>query len=321
MSLSETGGTVQIPHGAADVDTRAGYVTLMGPPNVGKSTLLNALVGEDLSIVTPKAQTTWQRVTGIDTRDGVQMIFLDTPGLLDAGDLLQRSMLAAALEAVREADVVLLVLDPTREPEPAGKERIRRSLSGSRAPLIAAVNKIDVADEAPVKAWEEWARDELGARVHRISALHGTGLAALRDDLRRALPPGPFLYPEEDIASEPVRFFVAEMVRETIFERFRQEIPYSVWCRVEEFREAQDPIYIHVNVFVERDSQKQILIGKGGRAIGDVGRQAREKIESFLGARVYLDLWVKTLPKWRRRRDELRRLGFSVPDDEQTASA
>ncbi|HSR42912.1 MAG TPA: GTPase Era [Longimicrobiales bacterium] len=315
MTVSDLRHTPHPPPGAAGVETRAGYVTLAGRPNAGKSTLLNALVGEKLSIVTSKAQTTWRRVTGIHTEDGVQMIFLDSPGLLDARDLLQRSMLAAALEAVREADVLLLVLDATRAPEPAEQEGIREALAACPAPVIAAVNKIDAAEKADVEGWEGWARSELGARAHRISALRETGLDALRADLRAALPRGPFLYPEDEIASDPVRFFVAEMVRETVFEQFREEIPYSVWCRVEEFREAQDPIYIHVDIFVERDSQKQILIGKGGRAIRELGTAAREKIEPFLDAPVYLDLWVKTLPRWRRRRRELRRLGFSVPDD------
>ncbi len=316
MTVSDLRHTAHPPPGAADVETRAGYVTLAGRPNVGKSTLLNALVGQKLSIVTPKAQTTWQRVTGIHTEAGVQMIFLDSPGLLDARDLLQRSMLAAALEAVREADALLLVLDGTRTPEPRDQQRIRKALAGGRAPVIAAINKIDAADAADADAWERWAQAELDARTHRVSALRKTGLEPLRDDLRTRLPPGPFLYPEDELASDPVRFFVAELVRETVFEQFRQEIPYSVWCRVEEFREAQDPIYIHVDIFVERDSQKQILIGKGGRAIRELGTAAREKIEPFIDATVYLDLWVKTLPRWRRKRRELRRLGFSVPDDE-----
>ena len=303
--------------GDAGPATRAGYVTLVGRPNAGKSTLLNALVGEKLSIVTSKAQTTWERVTGIATDDGVQMIFLDTPGLLDVRDLLQRAMLGAALEAVREADVLLLVLDATREASPEERAAVERAVEDASAPIVAAVNKVDGAADAKIGAWESWARESLDARTHRISALHGTGLDALRDDLRELLPESPFLYPEDHLASAPLRFFVAELIRETVFEHFRQEIPYSVFCRVEEYREDQDPVYIGATVFVERKSQKGILVGKGGRAVRELGREAREKIEALVGERVYLDLWVKVLSGWRRKRQHLRDLGFRVPDDEE----
>lgn len=316
---SSSDPAVHDPSGAAaPVSTRAGYVTLLGRPNAGKSTLLNALVGEKLSIVTAKAQTTWRRVTGIATRDDVQMIFLDTPGLLDASDLLQRSMLGSALEALREADVLLLVVDATVPPGSRGDDEILvRVLEEVTAPLVIAANKVDVADEAAVEAWDRWIRDRSKpAGVHAVSARHGTGVPELEEDLRGLLPAGPFLYPEDQIASDPVRFFVAEMIRETVFERYRQEIPYSVFCQVEEYRESQDPTYIAVTIYVERDSQKGILVGKGGRAIRGLGRAAREKIEEFLHEPVYLDLWVKVLEGWRGRRDQLRRLGFQVPDDD-----
>ncbi|MBW3533722.1 MAG: GTPase Era [Gemmatimonadetes bacterium] len=296
------------------VTTRAGYVALVGRPNAGKSTLLNAFVGQKLSIVTERAQTTWQRVTGIVTTEDAQMIFLDTPGLLEVRDLLQRSMMGAALLALSEADVVLLVIDATR---PLGEDEaslVRDALAGSDAPLFVALNKTDVADDEAVEAAHRWA-GELGGRVFAVSALTGRNVDALREAVEAALPPGPFLYPPDDIASEPVRFFVAELVRETVIERFHQEIPWSVVCRVEEFRENQEPVYIGVVLFVERESQKGILVGAGGSAIKAVGQAAREKIEHFIGQRVYLDLWVKTLPGWRRKRGHLSRLGYSVPDD------
>lgn len=309
---------VEEPSGTAvSVSTRAGYVTLVGRPNAGKSTLLNALVGEKLSIVTPRAQTTWRRVTGIASRDGVQMIFLDTPGLLEVRDLLQRSMLGAAHEAVREADVVLLLLDPTVAPDRHGEEALASVLDEVRAPVVAAVNKVDAVDEGAVERWETWVQDRLEPeRVRRVSALRGTGIEGLESDLRALLPRSPYLYPAEQIASDPVRFFVAELVRETVFEQFRQEIPYSSFCRIEEYRESQDPLYIAATIFVERDSQKGILVGKGGHAIRTLGESAREKIQAFVNERVYLDLWVKVLPDWRRKRDQLRRFGFHVPDDD-----
>ena len=314
------------PHGAppgeAPVDgpTRAGYVTLLGRPNAGKSTLLNALVGERLSIVTPRAQTTWQRVTGIHTDDGVQMIFLDTPGLLDVRDLLQRSMLSEALVAVEEADVLLVVLDASRELDERTRRAVLDALEHSDAPVVAAVNKIDEAPAERVEAFARWADETLDAVVHRISALRGDGVEPLADGLRRALPASPFLYPPDDIASQPVRFFVAEMVRETVFEQFREEVPYATFAVVEEFRESQDPVYIGITVFVERGSQKGILVGKGGSAIRELGREARRKIEHFIGRSVYLDLWVKVLPGWRRKRAHLSRLGFHLPEDDDDAS-
>lgn len=315
-AMSET----EVPGAGATVETRAGYVTLAGRPNAGKSTLLNALVGSRLSIVTPRAQTTWQRVTGLHTEDGVQMIFLDTPGLLEVRDLLQRSMLSEALTAVQEADVLLLVVDATRELDDRTARILRDTLSGLDAPLFAAVNKIDEVRTPRVQSLSGWVRDELGAAPYPVSALHGQGVGELRSALRGALPKSPFLYPPDDIASQPVRFFVAEMVRETVFEQYRQEVPYSTFCRVEAFREHEDPVYIGVTIFVERESQKGIVVGKGGRAIRELGKAARSKIEHFLDRRVYLDLWVKALTGWRRKRSHLSRLGFHVPEDDDDAS-
>ena len=303
---------------AARRPRRAGYVALVGRPNAGKSTLLNALIGEHLSIVTPKAQTTWQRVTGILTVGDDQLVFLDTPGLLDARDLLQRVMLAAALEALAEADVVLLVVDGAEPPTERDAIRILSALERARAPVRVALNKVDVAPPGAVAAWTAWVRDRLGAPSWQISARDGRGTEALLEALRAELPESPFLYPEDEIASDPVRFFVAELVRETVFEQFHQEIPYSVFCEVEELRESQDPIYIAVNLYVERKSQKGILIGKSGAAVRALGSAARTKIEHFLGRNVYLDLWVKPLAAWRRNRAHLGRLGFRLPADEQT---
>lgn len=297
---------------AAAGATHAGYVALVGQPNAGKSTLLNAFVGEKLSIVTPKAQTTWQRVTGIVTTGSAQMIFLDTPGLLEPKDLLQRSMLEQALDALREADLVLVVVDATQPLEPGPVEA---AVAKTQAPRLAAVNKIDAASGEAVRAHMRWAEDALRARPFAVSALAGKGVPELAEAIAAALPEAPFLYPPDEIASEPVRFFVAELVRETVFERYRQEIPYSVFCRVEEFREEQEPVYIEVGVFVERESQKGIVVGKGGAGIRELGRASRAKIEHFLGRPVYLELWVKTLPGWRRKRGDLARLGFRVPDE------
>lgn len=296
-------------------DTRAGIVALVGRPNAGKSTLLNALVGERLSIVTSKAQTTWRRVTGIRSAGATQMIFLDTPGLLEVRDLLQRSMLEEARDALRDADAVLLVLDATHPVEEARRAFESEVVPLLRAPLVVAINKCDVASPDAIREAAAWAESTPGARVFRISAARGDGLDALVASLEALLPVSPFLYDPDDLATQPMRFFVAELVRETVFEQFEQEIPYSVFCTVEEFEEAKDPLYIRVRLLVERTSQKAILIGEGGRAIRELGIAARAKIEDLVGRRIYLDLWVKTLPGWRRRRGHLERLGFHVPAD------
>ena len=299
--------------GADAAATRAGYVVLAGLPNAGKSTLLNALVGEHLSIVTPRPQTTWERVAGIRTEAGVQMVFLDTPGIVSSSRLFHRSMLAEAETALREADVTVGVVDGASPGPPARREALRDFLARSRRPVALAVNKSDRVRFDPGPA-RRLAR-ALDAPAFAVSALRSLGLDPLIEFLRASLPRSPFLYPEDDIAAAPTRYFVREFVREAVFEKFRQEIPYSVAVRVEEFREGEDPVYIAVGLYVERKSQKGMLIGKGGAGIGAVGARARSRIEHFLGRAVYLDLWVKVWPGWRRKKEGLMAFGYRAPDD------
>lgn len=294
--------------------TYCGYVALLGAPNAGKSTLLNALVGEPLSIVTPKAQTTWRRITGIRTTDRHQAIFLDTPGIVVPGDLLHRSFLASAGEAAVEADLLVLVADPTRPLDQDGRSRILEVASGSRAPRIGVINKVDVASVVSVAEEREWLKSVTDAGVLEVSAEEKKGIEELLSAINAVLPSAPFLYPEDEIGADPVRFFVAEMVRGAIFELFREEVPYSSYCEVEEFREGGKRTYIHVVIYVERSSQKGILVGDGGRAIRDLGTRARRRIEAFLGDPVYLELWVKVLPGWRKKKEHLRRFGLNPPD-------
>ena len=293
--------------------TRAGYVALVGLPNAGKSTLLNALAGARLSIVTNKAQTTWQRVTAVRTEGAVQMVLLDTPGVLDSPRLFHRSMVAEARGALLEADVVLAVVDGATGAPAVETRAFADFLAEARCPVAVAANKADHPrfDPRPARRLAERA----GARAHPVSARKGTGLEALIGTLETHLPESPFLYPEDQIAAAPIRFFVAEYIRETAFDHFQQEIPYSVAVEVNEFRESEDPVYIAATVFVERKSQKGIVVGKGGAAIRSLGGAARRKIEYFLGARVYLDLWVKVWNDWRRKREGLMRFGYTVPDD------
>ena len=294
--------------------TRAGHVALVGRPNVGKSTLLNALVGEKLSIVTPKAQTTRDAVTGILTTPTAQLIFVDTPGLLEPRYALQRSMQTAALRALDDADVVLLLLDATRPAEVPTGEALEH-LRARQDRLIVAINKVDAAGSDGVKELAAWSRRTLSADASFLAAQNGEGVEPLRERIVEALPENPFFYPEDDLAVQPVRFFVEELVRETIFEEYEQEVPYSTVVRVEEFREDSDPLYVRATIYVERDSQKAILIGQGGSAIKKLGAHARAKVEAFLGTHVYLDLWVKALPGWRRKVSALKYLGYPVPPD------
>jgi GTPase len=289
-------------------------VAIVGLPNVGKSSLLNQFLGSKLSIVTPAAQTTRERVVGIDTGGGAQIVFLDTPGLVEPSYLLHHAMLDIIGLAIADADVVVLLVDGARPPPELAAETLDalRKL-GDR--LLVVVNKADVAQEPQLQAAQQWASAAFGATAHLVSAETGFGVGELRQMIAERLPVSPFLYPDDEISSQPVRFFVSELIRETIFERYQEEVPYSTAVRVEEFREEADPLYIRATVFVERPSQKGILIGRRGTAIRDLGAAARVKIEAFLERHVYLDLWIKVLPKWRKDPQELRRFGFPVPLD------
>jgi len=232
-------------------------------------------------------------------------------------DLAHVQMQAIGRDGVlHEADVVLLVIDGSRPPTARDTTRLELTLSETNAPVHIALNKTDRAAPDSLAAWQEWIEAGNHGVLHPVSAQDGEGTDALLQALHEALPEGPFLYPEDDIATDPVRFFAAELVRETVFEQYGEEIPYSVFCQVEEFREEQDPVYIQVNVYVERASQKRILIGSKGHAIRALGQASREKIEHFVGRRVYLDLWVKPLKSWRKNRAHLGALGFQVPEED-----
>jgi len=289
--------------------TRAGIVTVVGKPNAGKSTLLNRIIGEKLAIVSEKPQSTRDRIVGIRTTDDAQMVVLDTPGLLNPRYELHRAMRSTALRALGDADVVVYLADAT-ERIPVPLVEAADLASPPRAPVVKVLNKVDA-----IRTVE---RDELRAALpdaRFVSALTGEGVEELLAELAAALPEGPFLYPEDEISTAPVRFFVAELVRETALEQLDEELPYSLACEVEEFREGQTPLYIRTVLYVERESQKRILIGAGGQRIREIGRIARGKVEKFVGSSVYLDLWVKVLPNWRKSDRALRRFGYRLHDD------
>ena len=289
--------------------TRAGIVTVVGRPNAGKSTLLNKLVGEKLAITSPKPQSTRKRIVGILSRDDAQLVIHDTPGLLHPRYALHRAMRSEALAALDDADVIAYLVDGSRGPvEPL--HEVARLDTQPRAPIVTVVNKADLLTAD--------ARDAL-TRANPdavfVSATTGEGMQALEVRLIALLPESPFLYDSEDVSTQHLRFFVEELVRETALEQLEDEVPYSIACEVEEFREDRDPMYIRVVVFVERESQKHIVIGRDGERIRVIGTEARRKIENLVGARVYLDLWVKVLDNWRRNERSLKRFGFVIPEE------
>jgi len=280
--------------------TRAGIVAVVGVPNVGKSTLLNRVIGQKLSITSPKPQSTRASVFGIRTEGDTQIVFVDTPGLLEPAYELQRVMRAAAIHALKDADVIVYLVDAT-EGEPAELP------VATKAPRMLVFNKIDLLDKTKL--------DELKQRypdAFFVSAADGRGVDHLLGEIEKRLPESPFLYPEDEISTQSMRFFVSELIRETALEQLHNEVPYSVAAEVEEFREERRPVYIRATIFVERESQKGILSGHKGARIREIGKSAREKIERLVGADVFLDLHVKVLPNWRRNADSLRRFGFTV---------
>lgn len=285
---------------------RSGFVTVAGKPNAGKSTLLNRIVGQKLSITSPKPQSTRSRVVGIRTDGDVQMVVFDTPGLLHPRYALQETMRAAALHALADADVVVYLVDASDgEPEPfvtaAGLT------TPPRARVLTVLNK---ADELSASRLAELEGTVPGALA--VSARRGDGIDELLRQIAEHLPEHAFYFPEDELSTQPTRFFAAELIRETALEQLDDEVPYSVACEIDEFRESRSPVYIRAVVYVERESQKRILIGARGARIREIGRVARQKIEELVGSAVYLDLWVKVLPNWRRDAGALRRFGFTA---------
>jgi GTP-binding protein Era len=279
--------------------TRCGTVVLAGRPNVGKSTLLNALIGEHLAMVSPKPQSTRLPVVGLLTRDDTQFIFTDSPGLLEPEYALHEAMRATALRALHDAEVIAYLhpLAACPAPDFASMARLEKP---PRAPIVTVYTKADLVP--PTARPPE--------RLTAVSAVTREGLDQLLATLRAALPESPFHYDPAEMATQPARFFAAEFVREAAFELLHEELPYSVAVEIDEFREGASPVYIRAVVYVERDSQKGIVIGAAGRTIKALGQAARAKIEALLGEPVFLELRVQVLPKWRRHEPSLKRLGY-----------
>lgn len=288
---------------------KAGYVNIIGHPNVGKSTLLNALLGEKLVIVNPKAQTTRHRILGILNGENHQLILSDTPGILDPQYPLQKSMMRAVDEALNDADILIVLVELGEKPENA--EAVVKRAERFSGPLFVLLNKMDVGTDAQlVTAMEAWEHVFPKAKVVPISALHGFNVDALRERLIELLPEHPPYFPKDDMSDRDLRFFTSEMIREKVLGLYKQEIPYSTQVVVNSYVEEPDIVKIQADVIVMRESQKGIIIGKGGGALRQLGTEARKAIEKFCGSKVFLDLKVKVDPDWRDDKDKLKSYGY-----------
>jgi GTP-binding protein Era len=303
-------------------DHRSGFVAVVGKPNVGKSTLMNAYLGQKIAIVSPKPQTTRNRLLGILTMErergdlaDAQIIFVDTPGIHHPMHKLGEYMLETAIRAIPDADVVLLMVDVSRPPGDEDRQLADILREQCRVPMLLVLNKADLPQPEQVPAHVE-AYQALGEFDDQIlvSALRRDNLDQLLEATIERLPFGPRYYPEEQITDQQLRFMAAELIREQAMRHLRQELPYSVAVVVDQFKERNETLtYVSANIFVERDTQKAIFLGQGGRMIKRIGRDARHEIQDLLGTRVYLELWVKVRKKWRKNEKELQRLGYATP--------
>ena len=293
---------------------RCGFIALVGAPNVGKSTLLNGLVGAKVAIVTPKPQTTRRHIIGICLSGASQLVFVDTPGIIEPKRRLEKAMVAAAWSSTRDADIVVLIMDAKRGICEDSKRAIE-GLRPARARALVAINKIDLVKRASLLALAA----ELDAQgpfeeIFMISALTGEGVAELRQHLAARLPEGPWLYPEDQLTDLPERLLAAEITREKVFLRLHQELPYAATVETESWDEHADgSVRIGQVIYVRRKSQKPIVLGQGGRTIKAIGSEAREELEALLGRRVHLFIFVKVRADWPEDPERYREMGLEFP--------
>jgi len=287
----------------------SGFVNIIGKPNVGKSTLMNAMVGEKLSIITSRAQTTRHRIQGILNAPDYQVIFSDTPGILDPSYKLQESMLKAARSALVDADVLIYLTEIGEHPDP--EDPFIRKVAKARVPVLVVINKIDLSDQEHVKSYmDEWDEILPGAEKIPISALKKFNVDSVFSRILHHLPESPPFYPKDALTDKSERFFVGEMIREKILLHYKQEIPYAVEVEVESFKEDKKLIKISALIYVERESQKGILIGNEGKALKKVGRESRLDMEAFFQKKVFLELRVKVKKDWRSNERFIKDFGY-----------
>ena len=288
---------------------KSGFVNIIGNPNVGKSTIMNELVGEKISIITEKSQTTRHRILGIVSGDNFQIVYSDTPGIIKPKYKLQEKMMEFVTTSFEDADIFLYVTDVIENPK-KNIEYIEK-LSKVNVPVVCLINKIDLADQQKVEELQEFWKENLpNAEIYAISALEKFNIEGLFDRIIELLPEGPAWFPKDQLTDKTERFIVSEIVREKIFKNYQKEIPYSCEVVVEEFKEEETIIRIKVNIIVERQSQKGIIIGHKGASIKKVGTQARIDIESFFEKKVFIEFFVKVKKDWRDNDKSLRDFGY-----------
>ena len=287
---------------------KSGFVNIFGKPNAGKSTLLNALMGEKLAIVSPKVQTTRHRIKGILTDDKYQIIFSDTPGIIEPKYKLHEKMMQAVKGSLEDADVALLIADI--KDDLAETDEIFTSLS-LKVPAIVVLNKSDIANKEMIaKAKDFFSTKTYCKKVVIVSALKKAGLKELLDEILSFLPEGEPFYQDDNLSDLPMKFFVSEIIREKIFYLYQDEIPYHATVLVQEFKEKATLTKIAADIILQRETQKGIVLGEGGKMIKELGTQARKEIEEFIGRKVFLELFVKVRPKWRDNEIQLREYGY-----------
>lgn len=288
---------------------KSGFVNIVGSPNVGKSTLMNRLVGEKLSIVTSKAQTTRHRILGIVNTEDTQIVFSDTPGVVNSAYKLHDSMMGYVNASISDADVLLFITD-IKETEMNHKETLER-IQKLEVPVLCLINKMDLSDQDKVKEKLDYWQSRLpNANVFPISALHGFNIDGVWEQILANIPESPPYFDKEAISDRPMRFFISEMIREKIFIHCKKEIPYSTQVEIEEYIEEENIVRIRALIIVERDSQKGIIIGKGGEMLKRVGRESRIEMESFIDKKVFLETFVKVDKDWRGSEQKLKKYGY-----------
>ncbi len=299
--------------------TKSGYVAIIGKPNVGKSTLMNAMLGEKLSIITNKPQTTRKRVLGILSEEECQIIFLDTPGILKPKYLLQEKLAEYIKTSILDADIVVVMIDITSDEvsDVMESESVRIVLENKDLSKLAVINKIDKSNEYELnKVVEKLSDMKVFNSVIPISALNKFNTESVVANIKELLPEGPKYYPDDQLSDADERFFVTEIIREKVFEKYKEEIPFSTEVLIEEFKEQENrKDYISAVIVVERESQKPIIIGKKGESIKKLGQIAREAIEEFLGRSVFLELRVKVRSKWRSNPNILKSFGYNTDNE------